>query len=83
MKINTYIKSTQYTVVSNTFVQRLFQELWVCTQNSSQEKWVHTTNLANLQFLSVFARGVYCVLLHGYLYTKKKCYFDIDIQMDK
>ena len=73
MKINTYIKSTQYTVVSTPFIQRLFQELLVCIRKSLQEKRVHTTNLLNTLYLSAFARGVYCVLLHRYLYTTNKC----------
>ena len=73
MKINTYIKSTQYTVVSTPFEQRLFQDIRVCTQKPLHKKKVHTTNLPYNLYLSAFVHDVYCVFLHRYPYTKNKC----------
>ena len=52
LKINTYMKNTQYTVVSKHFVQRDFQGFKVCTQKPYMKKGVHTANLTNPLYLS-------------------------------
>lgn len=67
------MKSTQYTVIVNPFVQRDFQRYRVCTQKNLHEKRVHSVNLSSPLCFSAFAHGVYCVLLHRYRQTDNKC----------
>ncbi len=71
------MKSTQYTLATNTYVQRCYDRFLVCTQKSLQNNNIHTSFFCSPLCLSVFSRNVYCVLLHRYLYFDNKCKINI------